>query len=599
MSDHQAKAVAAARLLHEAHGRGPLAKLRIYSRLSGPGWLQSALTLGGGTLASSLYLGVLSGFTLLWLQPLAMALGIVMLSAIGYVSLSSSERPFQAINRHINPVLGWAWAAAALATCMVWVMPQYSLATAVMQQSLLPQVFGADGLTGDGAGKVIVVAIIFLIATIVTWNYGRGGWGVRLYELMLKVTVMAIVLCFAGVVIRLAVAGEGMDWAAVLAGFIPNPRAIFAPSASMLPLLEAVPPEVRGYWENLLIGRQRDVAIAAAAATVGINATFLFAYSIRRHGWGREYRGFIKFDLATGMLIPFLFVTAFVVIAAAHQFHTVAQPGLLEAEGSVAGASPRQQKEYHDLLRGRVVQEAALSVALLGDGDLGAIDAEAAELSDSEKRLAATLVTRDAFDLAASLRPFTGDFFGRIIFSLGVIGMALSSITLHMLISGTVICEVLGRPHSGWTFRIGSLAAATGVLGPFLWSRAAFWLAIPTSIFALTLLPIAFIAFFLMMNQRKILGQECPTGARRWAWNLAMGIVVLIFTSASLYVIWSKASVGGLALVAALLVAAGVAHLLRPSSGKTTPAPPGGSGGDEVDAAPTPAESPPGSGGKV
>ena len=66
-------------------------RLPVYLRLSGPGWLQSAITLGGGSLSGSLYLGVLGGFGLLWLQPLAMIIGIVMLSAIGYVVVATGR----------------------------------------------------------------------------------------------------------------------------------------------------------------------------------------------------------------------------------------------------------------------------------------------------------------------------------------------------------------------------------------------------------------------------------------------------------------------------------------------------------------------------
>src|SRR5690606_26034557 len=89
-------------LILDARERGTAAKVGAYVKLSGPGWMQSAITLGGGSLAGSLYLGVLAGNHLMWLQPLAMVLGIVMLSAIGYVTLSTGERPFQAINNHIN-----------------------------------------------------------------------------------------------------------------------------------------------------------------------------------------------------------------------------------------------------------------------------------------------------------------------------------------------------------------------------------------------------------------------------------------------------------------------------------------------------------------
>ena len=96
-------------LIIESRRKGRGATLGAFFKLSGPGWLQSAITLGGGSLSSSLYLGVLVGFSFLWLQPLAMILGIIMLSAIGYVTLSTGQRPFRAINEHVNPVLGWGW----------------------------------------------------------------------------------------------------------------------------------------------------------------------------------------------------------------------------------------------------------------------------------------------------------------------------------------------------------------------------------------------------------------------------------------------------------------------------------------------------------
>ena len=107
-----------------AQAAGPLTTLRAYVGLSGPGWLQSALTLGGGSCGSSLYLGVLGGMSLLWIQPFAMAMGVVMMSAICYASLSIGQRPFRAINQHINPVLGWSWLIAAVMANMVWSMPQ-------------------------------------------------------------------------------------------------------------------------------------------------------------------------------------------------------------------------------------------------------------------------------------------------------------------------------------------------------------------------------------------------------------------------------------------------------------------------------------------
>ena len=90
--------------LQEAEAKGGMAKWGTYFKMSGPGWLQSAITLGGGSLSGSLFLGVLAGFALLWIQPLAMILGIVMLAAISHVTLSTGKHPFKLIKDHFNPL---------------------------------------------------------------------------------------------------------------------------------------------------------------------------------------------------------------------------------------------------------------------------------------------------------------------------------------------------------------------------------------------------------------------------------------------------------------------------------------------------------------
>ena len=43
-------------MLLDAEAQGCAAKLSVWVKLSGPGWLQSAITLGGGSLAGSLFL---------------------------------------------------------------------------------------------------------------------------------------------------------------------------------------------------------------------------------------------------------------------------------------------------------------------------------------------------------------------------------------------------------------------------------------------------------------------------------------------------------------------------------------------------------------
>ena len=136
MSDSNENLAREKKLLSEVNQKPFLSRWGTFAKLSGPGWLQGAITLGGGSLAGSLYVGVIGGYQMLWLQPLMMIFGVLMLSVIGYVTLSTGEKPFGAINKHISPVLGWGWLIAAMLANLVWAMPQFALGTAAMQQNL-------------------------------------------------------------------------------------------------------------------------------------------------------------------------------------------------------------------------------------------------------------------------------------------------------------------------------------------------------------------------------------------------------------------------------------------------------------------------------
>ena len=70
-----------------------------YIRRTGPGLLQSAMTLGAGSAAASVVAGASFGYKLLWIQPVAMFLGIMMLAALGNVVLTTGERPYKAFAR--------------------------------------------------------------------------------------------------------------------------------------------------------------------------------------------------------------------------------------------------------------------------------------------------------------------------------------------------------------------------------------------------------------------------------------------------------------------------------------------------------------------
>src|SRR5690606_23198339 len=186
-------------ILAEAQAKGPAATLGAFVRLSGPGWLQSAITLGGGSLAGALFLGILGGPSMLWLQLLAITMGVVMLSAIGYVTLTTGQRPFKMINDHINPVLGWGWLIATSMANMIWCMPQFSLCYEALEQNLAPGVVGTslESKLGVSAAILAVVSFVLMLNT-------RGGAAAKAFDIFLKALIGMVVICFFGVVAYLS-----------------------------------------------------------------------------------------------------------------------------------------------------------------------------------------------------------------------------------------------------------------------------------------------------------------------------------------------------------------------------------------------------------
>ncbi len=531
--------------LKELQTKPFLKRMLGYFSLSGPGWLQGAITLGGGSLSGSLYLGVLAGFGLMWLQPLAMIMGIIMLSAIAYVSLSTGERPFDAINKHINPVLGWGWAIATMMANFVWSMPQFALGTAAIQQNLLPGVFGAGAMDDFTSKLIIVVFLLFSTGTII-WFYDSGSKGIRIFEFLLKMMVGIVVLCFFGVVLKMSLSGEGLDWGTILAGFIPDFSLLSRPANQFTEIL-AQTGEYSKFWTDKIVYEQQQVMITAAATAVGINMTFLLPYSMLRKGWGRVHRELAIFDLAFGLFIPFLLATSCVVIAAASQFHAQPAPGFMgevDEQGNSIAPADNLVGGYNKLVEKRLEQQMSAGefAILKADPDPDAMKAAISELPAADRELAAMLVTRDAFNLAGSLKELTGPIFSQLIFGIGVLGMAVSTIIILMLINGFVICEIFKLPHTGMYHRAGCyLAGLSGALGPFLWSGdAKLWLAVPTSMFGMVLLPVAYFTFMFMMNSKSLMGASRPKGVQLVAWNILMLAASLLAAFGSFWSIYSS-----------------------------------------------------------
>ena len=522
MSELETKVEADRQAIVAAREKGTGATMKTYAKLSGPGWLQGAITLGGGSLTASLYIGVIGGTEMLWLQPLMMILGVIMLSAIAYVTLSTGEKPFRSINRHVSPVLGWSWAIATLLANMVWAMPQFGLGSAALEQNLLPDVFGGD------SGKYIAALLLFAVAGGILWLYDAGGKGGKFFDILLKSMVAVIVLSFFAVVVSMGFSGSGMTLGEILAGFIPDFSLFTEPAERFRVALEAVAAQQQEFWRDRILTLQRDIMITAAGTAVGINMTFLLPYSMLKRRWSKDFRGLASFDLATGLFIPFVLATSCVVIASAAQFHGEYDKGLVgEAERTEQSAK----------LAGGYQKEIDARIKTLGSE---------VEVSVAEKKIASMLVKRDAWQLAGSLDKLTGEGSGssQLIFGIGVLGMAISTIIILMLINGFTICEMFNLPMSGTAYRVGSfLPGITGALGfLFLWgdSESRLALAIPTSVFGLCLLPLAYITFILLMNNRKVLGDNMLQGGKRTAMNIAMGVAFMAASIGAGFAIWSK-----------------------------------------------------------
>jgi Mn2+/Fe2+ NRAMP family transporter len=524
------------KMLADAQAKGTGATLGAFLKLSGPGWLQSAITLGGGSLAGALFLGAIGGVGMLWLQLMAIVMGVIMLSAISYVTLSTGERPFQAINNHINPALGWGWLIATSLANMIWCMPQFSLCFGALEKNLAP---GAVG--NDNTSKLTVSIVILVAVSLVLAMNARRGFAAKLFDWFLKGLVGMVVLCFFGVVAFLTSKGL-LDWGAIFAGFIPDFSQWNSPTGEVAKLIQGLPEDASAFWNGRIVSAQRARMIGAAATAVGINMTFLMPYAMLQRGWDKPFRGLARFDLSTGMAIPYIIVTTCVVIASAHAFHGKADEAFLSNDPAVFQTSATFGGAKNTLL-GRVAPDSKeKKFDNVPEGEQLALVTKMANLPAEEKKIAASLVQRNADQLAQTLAPLIGSENANLVFGIGVFGMGFSTIIILMLINGYVFCEALGKPNSVGAYAAGCLVAGiVGASWPMFWTGdSKFYLAIVTSNFGMMLLPVAYITFFMMMNSTSLMGKEKPTGGRMLVWNVLMGISVIGAVVAASGAIYAK-----------------------------------------------------------
>ena len=412
--------------------------------------MQGAMTLGGGSAITSLSIGAMFGFEYLWVQPVAMIIGCIMLFALAHQTLSTGERPFVAMRDHFSPSVAWLWAIAALASSVIWGFSHYPLSAGMLEESI-------DVITGFNlmsSGQEMSREIyLFLLALLVwatcgttVWHYGKGGTAVRLFENGVKILSSVIVLSFAWVVVSAAL-NSNVDWLAVLYGFIP----------------QSLPTTSLGV----------TTMMAALGSAVGINMTFIYGYTMLKRGWARDDRSLARWDIVLGLVVPYLLVTGLISIAAAVTLFD--------------GNSPIQNRI--------APAQAATMFAQAG----------------------------------------LGEVIGRLVFSLGVLGMAMGSLVMHMLTCGAAAMEMFGLKQDSRAYRLACLIPTPAVLGVFLWSSMGPYVVLPTSAICGFLLPVAYMGWLVLNNRRSYLGDDTPKGAKALAYNVAMMICLAIVLASVSY----------------------------------------------------------------
>ena len=265
-----------------------------YVKRTGPGLLQSAMTLGAGSATASVVAGASFGYKLLWVQPIAMFLGVMMLAALGNVVLTTGDRPYKAFGRQIGKTLVFLWALGTIMSSIIWHFPQYGLAASAARDLAAmagsPAYDAQQNFTGAGLAVSFGVGLLILSINIYTvWSYGSSPKGIKLYEWFLRSVIALIIVMFAVVVVASL---PKINWAELGKGFI-------------------------GWYGIPECQNPKHVTLVLGmlGAAVGINMTFLYPYSLLAKGWGKHHKTLARWDLGMSMFLPFALVTSLVIVS--------------------------------------------------------------------------------------------------------------------------------------------------------------------------------------------------------------------------------------------------------------------------------------------
>ncbi|MGH9348118.1 MAG: divalent metal cation transporter [Vicinamibacterales bacterium] len=264
------------RLLDELQAATPLRRALGYAKLTGPGFLVAANTLGAGTLMGAMLMGAEFGYRTLWVLWLAMGLGLFMLAASARFACRGGFRVIPEQNRLHGVIVGSGLTAMGVACVGVFYnFGQYSLATHVIES--------LTGRLGFEVPRSVNWIGVMAITSWLTLQYGRAdARGTARVERFMQVSVLAMLIGFAACLVAV-----GVDWPALLRGL-------------------TVPWLPRG-------GEGMTIFIASVSSAIGVMDWILFHYGGLARGWRVRHETLARYDMVLGGFVPFIIINVLIV----------------------------------------------------------------------------------------------------------------------------------------------------------------------------------------------------------------------------------------------------------------------------------------------
>ncbi len=514
-------------LLEKANVSGGIKKFLIFTKISGPGiWLTLA-ALSAGSLVGSIGLGQRLGTEGLWVQAWAMLLGMFSLWAISHIALHTQQSLFSLLKNEWNPSLGWWLAGSAMITNFAWCMPQFRFGAEVTGSVLIP-------FLDNKGGKVGVAFLMLTLSVFLSFWYERSGFQSKLFQWVLRSILWVLATCLF-VSIFLTLPNSGILSMDVLSGFLPRMSHLTDVSSSYDFLLSEVG-DFRNFWEEKLLAKQKELSLVTFSSTLGVNLLFALPLLLLGRGWRREHNGFAKFNLFSGLFIPFLLCSSCLTILS-----TIAHQELVQNSSDIiSDYDPffveNTSGPVHDLLAERIMSE-------IGEQEFLSLppfqqEEKIESLSAHEKALARSVLHTDTKQWIHLLSQKENLFLPYLL-GVSVLLISFSTILILMVLNGHLVCEVLGKPHKGAPFQSGSLLLALSSVGPFILSDQDNWVADPSYFLSLAILPYALLSFLIMLNSKELLGRQCPKGWNGALINTGVFVAFLCLGMSSFYLVWT------------------------------------------------------------